>query len=173
MVETEKDKNVSLLEENIKTKGENAYYYAHKRIVEDRNNQGQQGKTITGPGIITGGDPVLLDVSSKPVETIKENKKFTKYVFMDDDEQATIKIEFPEELKGSVEIENCSCVFTEKTMDIKVSTPGKDTYYFSVKKLHKKVIPDECKYKLSKDKAKLIVNLMKKDAETEWEKLQD
>lgn len=172
MVEEEK-KNVSLLEENIKTKGENAYYYAHKRIVDDRNNNNvEQGKVISGPGIITGGDPVLLDVSNKPVEVIKENKKFTKYVFMDDEDYATLKIEFPEEIKTSVLIENVICEFTEKTLDIKVTPINFETYYFSVKKLHKKIVPEESKFKLSKDSTKLIINLKKKEVETEWEKLQ-
>lgn len=167
------NKNVSLLEENIKTKGENAYYYAHKRVVDEKyKTTEEKGLTITGPGIITGGDPVLLDSSKKEIEVIKENKKFTKYLFMDDEDFATIKIDIPEEIRNVV-IENVTCKFGEKTLDIKVHAEGKEPYFLAVKKLHKKVIPEECKYKFNKDKSKLIVNLKKKDAESEWEKLTD
>lgn len=173
MVEQDK-KQMTLLEENIKTKGENAYYYAHKRIVDDRENGGNvSGKIISGPGIITGGDPVLLEVVNKPVEIIKENKKFIKYIFMDDDEMATVKIDFPDELKNLVKIEHVECKFGERSLDVKVSVDGKDPYYLCVKKLHKKIVPEECKYKLSKNLDKLIINLKKKETESEWEKLTD
>ena len=163
----------SLMEENIKTKGENAYYYAHKRIVDDRFKEKEEGITITGVGIINGGDPVCIDVKKGKVEVIKENKKFTKYLFMDNDEFATIKIEFPDELKNVCKIEECKVTFSPKTLDIVVEAEGKDSYYYSVKKLFKKIVPDECTYKLSKNKDKLIINLKKKETDTEWDKLQD
>lgn len=164
------DKKISLMEENIKTKGENAYYYAHKRIVDERNNTDKtEGITLTGPGIITGGDPVLLGASNKPVEVIKENKKFTKYLFIDDDDKATIKIEIPDELKDKSTLEDIKCTFTEKTIDLILSVKGYDPYYLVVKKLFKKIVPEESKYKLNK--GKIIINLKKKEEDEEWDKL--
>jgi hypothetical protein len=163
-------KQMSLMEENIKTKGENAYYYAHKRIVDERDNGSiEQGKVITGPGIITGGDPVKLGNSNKPIEIIKENKKFTKYIFIDDDENATVKIDLPEEIKDKVTLDTISWNLTDKSLDLKVSPIDSDPYYLSVKKLFKKIIPEECSFKIVK--AKLVLNLKKKEKDDEWDKL--
>lgn len=167
MVDSEYQKKMSLLEENIKTKGENAYYYAHKRLFDDSENQ--QGIKIEGPGIITGGDPVLLGKQEKKAEVIKETKKFTKYIFYDDDSFATIKIELPEEIKTEVSNENVDVKFTEKTLDVKVTPNNSEPYFFAVKKLHKKIVPEESKFKLSK--GKLIINLKKKDEDYEWDNL--
>lgn len=161
------EKKVSLLEENIMTKGENAYYYAHRRLVETRNNT-DEGQIITGPGIITGGDPVLLAKHDKPVEIIKENKKFIKYLFIDEDEVATVKIDLTDELKDKVTTENVNCTFKEKSLELTVSTPDTDTYYFTVTKLHAKIVAEESKFKINK--GKLILSL-KKAEEKEWDKL--
>ena len=70
--EDEKE-NMCALEYDIKKKGENAYYYAHKARFEN-NNADPNAKTITGPGIITGGVPVLLHTEQKVVENVKKPK---------------------------------------------------------------------------------------------------
>ena len=70
--EEEKEK-MCALEYDIKNKGENSYYYAHKSRFENKNND-PNAKTITGPGIITGGDPVLLHTEKKVVEVVKKPK---------------------------------------------------------------------------------------------------
>lgn len=170
MVEqTSTEKKMTLLEENIRTKGENAYYYAHKRIVDERDGNKEVGQTISGPGIITGGDPTLLHCSDKPVEVIKENKKFIKYVFIDDEGVATVKIELPEEYKEKATADWIKWTITEKSLDLVFTPIDADPYYFTVKKFFKKVIPDDCKYKISK--GKIIITLKKKDSDDEWDKL--
>ena len=55
---------MSALEYDIKNRGENSYYYAHKGRFEDKNID-PNAQTISGPGIITGGDPVLLKTEKK------------------------------------------------------------------------------------------------------------
>ena len=52
---------MSALEYDIKNRGENSYYYAHKGRFEDKNTD-PNAKTISGPGIITGGDPVSMSI---------------------------------------------------------------------------------------------------------------
>ena len=45
------------LQANIKRKGQYSYYYAHaKRETEEE----KEGIKLEGPGIVTGGPPVLL-----------------------------------------------------------------------------------------------------------------
>jgi len=161
------EKKMSLLEENIKTKGENAYYYAHKRIFDPK--EPVDGKILEGPGIITGGDPVLLDKSLKTVEVIKENKKFTKYIFYDDDKFVRVKIELPENIKDKVTLDGIEVNYQEKSFDLRANIEDSDPYFFSIKKLFKKVIPEECITKLVK--GKIVLSLKKKSEDEEWDKL--
>lgn len=159
--------NVSALEHNIKSKGEFSYYYAHGRKFE--NKEQEQGKTIQGPGIITGGDPVLLEKSTKPVEIIKESKKFTKYAFYDDDKFVKIQIEIPAEIKEKVTDECINISFQEKSFDLKVDVPNSDPYLMSIKKLYQKIVPEESKAKIFK--GKVVISLRKKNEDEEWDKL--
>ena len=166
--DTNGGKNMSALEHNIKSKKENAYYYAHAYKYEGDKEKDPNAQVISGPGIITGGDPVLLQTTVKTVEVLKEPKKFTKYIFYDDDKFAVMKIDLPEDCK---EVTN-ECVeikFGERSFDLKVNVPNGEPYFYSVKKLFQKVIPEECKTKIVK--GKLIVNIRKKNEDEEWTKL--
>lgn len=164
---SEEAKKISALEHNIKQKGETSYYYAHKGRFEDQNTAGE-AKTISGPGIITGGDPVLLESSvKKEITVIKEPKKITKYIFYDDDKFAVIKFDLPEDCKQITK----DCVeanFQERSFNMKINVPNGDPYFFTITKLHQKIIPSESEYKLSKDK--LTVLFRKKDEDEEWSK---
>lgn len=164
---TNKDSNVSALEHNIKSKGEFSYYYAHGRKFE--NKEQQQGKTIQGPGIITGGDPVLLEKSTRTVEVIKEPKKFTKYIFYDDDKFVKIQIEIPADIKDTINDECINITFQERSFDLRVDVPNSDPYLMSIKKLHQKIVPEESKAKIVK--GKINISLKKKNEDEEWDKL--
>jgi HSP20 family molecular chaperone IbpA len=159
--------NVSALEHNIKSKGEFSYYYAHGRKFE--KTEEESGKTVQGPGIITGGDPVLLEKSVKEVEIIKEPKKFTKYVFMDDDKFVSVRIELPEEIKELISQECIDLKLSDKSLDLRVNVPNGEPYFYSVKKLFKKIDPNECSSKIVK--GKIVINLKKKEEDEEWDKL--
>merc|ERR1719486_1411338 len=50
----------SALQQDLDRKGDNAYYFAHNRKFEVP----EDAKVITGPGLITGGAPVLLEVGA-------------------------------------------------------------------------------------------------------------
>ena len=95
IVPEEKKKEMSALEYDIKNKGENSYYYAHKGRFEEKDKD-PNAKTISGPGIITGGDPVLLQTEKRTIEKIKEPKTISKYIFYDDDKFAVVKINLPD-----------------------------------------------------------------------------
>jgi hypothetical protein len=165
--QTNTNSNVSALEHNIKSKGEFSYYYAHGRKFE--KTEEQSGKVITGAGIITGGDPVLLEKSSKEVEVLKEPKKFTKYIFYDDEKFAVVKIDLPEEIKDAVTQDCIDLKLSDKTLDLRVNVPNGEPYFYSVKKLFKKIDPSECKSKIVK--GKIVINLKKLKEEEEWDKL--
>jgi hypothetical protein len=161
------DKNVSALEHNIKTKKGNSYYYAHAYKF-DAKTAAEQGKVIAGPGIITGGDPVLLQKSIKPVEIIKEPKKFTKYIFYDDEQNVVIKIDLPEECKDISE-ECLEVNFGERSLDLRVNVPNSDPYLYTVKKLFQKIVPEQSSTKIVK--GKIVITIRKKNEDEEWTKL--
>lgn len=159
--------NISALEHNIKSKGDYSYYYAHGRKFEKKDSE--QGKVIEGPGIITGGDPVLLEKTVKNVEVIKDPKKFTKYIFYDDDKFVQIKVDIPAEIKDLITDECININFLERSFDLKVNVPNSDPYFMSIKKLFQKIIPDESTAKIVK--GKLNISLRKKNEDEEWDKL--
>jgi hypothetical protein len=160
--------SVSALEHNIKTKKENAYYYAHAYKFDKKDND-PEAKVITGPGIITGGDPVLLATQKKNIEILKEPKKFTKYIFYDDDKFVVVKIDLPEDVKDLITDDCFESQFSERSLDLKVLIPNGEPYIFNVKKLCQKIIPEESKIKLVK--GKIVINIRKKDEDEEWSKL--
>lgn len=159
--------SVSALEHNIKSKGEFSYYYAHGKKFE--NPSQEKGTVIEGPGIITGGDPVLLAKTVQNIEVIKENKKFTKYIFYDDDKLVQIKIELPEEIKSLITDDCIDIKFGERSLDLKVNVPDSDPYFFSIKKLFQKIVIEESKARIVKGKC--CITLKKKNEDEEWEKL--
>jgi len=166
-IDSNHSQNVSALEHNIKSKGEFSYYYAHGRKFENREQE--QGKIIEGPGIITGGDPVLLEKSSKTIEIIKEPKKFTKYSFYNDEKFVKIQIEIPTDIKDHISDDCINVNFQERSFDLKVDVPNSDPYLMSIKKLFQKIMPEESKAKIFK--AKIIISLKKKNEDEEWDKL--
>ncbi len=168
--EKKNEEQMTALEHNIKTKGENAYYYAHGRKYEMEKNQ--EGKIIQGPGIITGGDPVLLDKGTKEVKAIKTSKIFDKYQFCDDDEFAEVKINLANYYKDpSIITDQCiDSQIEEKNMKIIVTEPGdEEPRHLVVLKLFKKIVPKDSLIKLVK--GKLVIRLKKSDPDTEWDKL--
>jgi hypothetical protein len=158
--------STSALEHNIKTKKENSYYYAHAYKFDSKTNE--EGKTLTGPGIITGGDPVLLGKAVKQIEVIKDNKKFTKLIFYDDDKFVVVKIDLLEDCK-EVTDDCLELNLQERSLDLKLNVPNSDPYFYTVKKLFQKIIPGESVAKIKN--GKIIINLRKKNEDEEWSKL--
>ena len=171
--EEEKEK-MCALEYDIKNKGEHSYYYAHKSRFENKNND-PNAKTITGPGIITGGDPVLLHTEKKVVEVVKKPKAITTYQFYDDDKFAVVKIELPEDAQGVTE-EGIISDFQKRSFNLTIKTPEGETYLFKVTKLYLAIDPKLSNIKIVKVKSgkKCIkINFAKVDIDEEWTKLNE
>ena len=169
--EEEKEK-MCALEYDIKNKGENSYYYAHKSRFENKNND-PNAKTITGPGIITGGDPVLLHTEQKVVEVVKKPKAITTYQFYDDDKFAVVKIELPEDAQGVTE-EGIISDFQKRSFNLTIKTPEGETYLFKVTKLYLAIDPKLSNVKLVKAKSgkkSIKINFAKVEIDEEWTKL--
>ena len=169
---SEEEENISALEYNIKKKGENAYYYAHKSLFENKSAD-PNAKTITGPGIITGGDPILLHSEKKVIENVKKPKAISTYQFYDDDKFAVVKIELPEEAQGVTE-EGIISDFQKRSFNLTIKTPEGDTYLFKVTKLYLAIDPEKSNVKLVKAKSgkkSIKINFAKVEIDEEWTKL--
>ena len=168
----EEKENMCALEYDIKKKGENAYYYAHKSRFEN-NNADPNAKTITGPGIITGGVPVLLHTEQKVVEIVKKPKTIASYQFYDDDKFAVVKIELPEDAQSVTE-EGIKADFQKGSFNLTIKTPEGETYVFKVTKLYLNIEPEKSNFKIVKAKSgkkSLKINFAKHDIDEEWTKL--
>ena len=168
----EEKENMCALEYDIKKKGENAYYYAHKSRFENKNLE-PNAKTITGPGIITGGDPVLLHTEQKVVENVKKPKSISTYQFYDDDKYAVVKIELPEDAQAVTE-EGIKSDFQKRSFNLTIKTPEGDTYVFKVTKLYLAIDPEKSNVKIVKAKSgkkSIKINFAKVEIDEEWTKL--
>ena len=173
ITEEEKEK-MCALEYDIKNKGENSYYYAHKARFENKNND-PNAKTITGPGIITGGDPVLLHTEKKVVEVEKKPKAISKYQFYDDDKFAVVKIELPEDAQGVTE-EGLFSDFQKRAFNLTIKTPEGESYVFKVTKLYLAIDPEKSTVKIVKAKSgkkSIKINFAKVEIDEEWTKLNE
>ena len=173
ITEEEKEK-MCALEYDIKNKGENSYYYAHKARFENKNND-PNAKTITGPGIITGGDPVLLHTEKKVVEIEKKPKAISKYQFYDDDKYAVVKIELPEDAQGVTE-EGVISDFQKRAFNLTIKTPEGESYIFKVTKLYLAIDPEKSTVKIVKAKSgkkSIKINFAKVEIDEEWTKLNE
>ena len=171
-ISEEEKENMCALEYDIKKKGENAYYYAHKSRFENKNPD-PNAKTITGPGIITGGDPILLHTEQKVVETVKKPKSISSYQFYDDDKFAVVKIELPEDAQGITE-EGIKSDFQKRAFNLTIKTPEGETYIFKVTKLYLAIDPEKSNIKIVKAKSgkkSIKINFAKVDIDEEWTKL--
>ena len=149
-IDEEEKKKMCALEYNIKNKGETSYYYAHKNKFED-NKKDPNAKTITGPGIITGGEPVLLQTEKKPVEIIKEPKQITKYIFYDDDKTAVVKMDLPSDAQDVTD--DClEAKFEKWSYHLKINVPNGQPYFFAISKLYLKIVPEQSTTKIIKTK---------------------
>ena len=171
-ISEEEKENMCALEYDIKKKGENAYYYAHKSRFENKNPD-PNAKTITGPGIITGGDPILLHTEQKVVETVKKPKAISTYQFYDDDKYAVVKIELPEDAQGVTE-EGIKSDFQKRSFNLTIKTPEGETYMFKVTKLYLAIDPEKSNVKIVKAKSgkkSIKINFAKVEIDEEWSKL--
>ena len=173
ITEEEKEK-MCALEYDIKNKGETSYYYAHKSRFENKNND-PNAKTITGPGIITGGVPVLLHTEQKVVEVVKKPKAISTYQFYDDDKFAVVKIELPEDAQGVTE-EGIISDFQKRSFNLTIKTPEGQTYLFKVTKLYLAIDPKLSNVKIVKAKSgkkSIKINFAKVEIDEEWTKLNE
>ncbi|CAD7972954.1 unnamed protein product [Amoebophrya sp. A25] len=175
-------KTTSALRHNIKTKGANAYYYAHNREFSVPDD----AIVRTGPGIITGGAPTRLEEPDfEPTTSVNHElrkivppgcKKIEKYMLVDEAEKIQVIWEVTNCLTGS-EKDSVKSLCAEG-LDVafrcsesgfvcvsKVGAGEEKSLMLAVDNLKHLVVPEKSKHRVNKDKAKVTITLWKQMAQ--------
>ncbi|CAL1140949.1 unnamed protein product [Cladocopium goreaui] len=105
----------SALRENIQKKGENAYYYAHNRKFEVPPD----AKVISGPGLVTGGPPVKLDIEANGSPAEKRVEAIRSFSWTDDGGKVKIYLQLPE---GTLQdASQVTCDFQDRSFHLQVA----------------------------------------------------
>ncbi|CAK9096212.1 unnamed protein product [Durusdinium trenchii] len=126
--------SASALRENIKTKGENAYYYAHNRQFEVPAD----AKVISGPGLVTGGPPVKLDIEANGPISEKRVEPIRSFSWTDDGAKVKIYLQLPE---GTLQDAQVSCDFQVQGFHLQVASASA-TYTCKMDRLYAEIVPE-------------------------------
>lgn len=153
----------SALQDNIDKKGDNAYYHAHNRDFEVP----EHAKVITGPGIITGGAPVLLEAGAAVAPQEEERTVWLKdYSWSDSTGKVKVYVPVPAGLlpvNGADSIVEAS--YSSHQVDLIIEC--KPRQRLKIEKLNAEVNVDACTTRVEAAKNRIVLQLAKK-RETTW-----
>jgi len=156
MVESE-----NALQESIKRRGDKSYYYAHA----PRNNEDASiAKILEGEGIVTGGDPKLLQAAEVSVPSkLKQVVNIRNYTWTDEDDKIEISTPF-EDSEDKLEIQ-----FTKDGLQLTHTVSEDETRKLLIKNLFKPIVPEGCSKRIRRNK--VFITLQKEDPDTTWYQL--
>jgi len=162
------DRQGSALQECVDKKGENAYYYAHTRdyhVPED-------AKVIAGPGLVTGGKPVLVEAGGAAVDAAAEDRTvwLKDYSYSDSEKKVKIYVPTPEGLLPAEGAE--AMVVTDfKAQAVDMTIMSKPRHRLRIERLAADLKVDDCCTRVEPAKNRIVLQLVKKSAE-KWLALQ-
>jgi len=153
----------SALQENIDKKGGNAYYFAHNRPFEVP----AEAKVVTGPGLITGGTPTLLELGSKRIDSEADRTVWLKeYSWSDSKGKVKVYVPVPE---GILPEEGAEALvetnFTGNEVNLLIN--GKPRQALKIEKLNAEIQPDNCSVRVEAKRCRITLQLAKKK-DTTW-----
>jgi hypothetical protein len=153
------EKRQSALKHNQETKGTNSYYYAHTRSFDVPAD----AKVVSGPGLITGGTPVLLEKTQSEGEASPEKKavieSIRNYAWSEEDNVVKVSIDGGDAASASEA--NTECDFNEDSFTLRIKLSEAKILQLQVT-LKKNVDPSKCKFRISKGKG-VRLTLTKKE----------
>jgi len=154
----------SALQEDVDRKGENAYYYAHTRKFEIP----EDAKVISGPGLITGGAPVLLEAGAMTVDATEEERTvwMKDYSWADSKGKVKVYVPVPEGVlpeEGADDLVGVNYAATE--VDLTISS--KPRRRLRIEKLNAELKVDACCTRVEARKSRIVLQLAKK-RESTW-----
>eukprot|EP00930_Biecheleria_cincta_P004911 TRINITY_DN105838_c0_g1_i1.p1 TRINITY_DN105838_c0_g1~~TRINITY_DN105838_c0_g1_i1.p1 ORF type:complete len:288 (+),score=56.71 TRINITY_DN105838_c0_g1_i1:120-983(+) len=154
----------SALQENVDRKGENAYYFAHNRKFEVPPD----AKVITGPGLITGGAPTLIEAGTTTVDASEEDRTvyLKDYSWSDSTGKVKVYVPIPEGIlpaSGADEIVDISFAAHQVELTVK----SRPRQRLKIEKLNAELKVDSCSSRVEAHKNRIVLQLAKK-RETTW-----
>lgn len=155
----------SALQENLDRKGESAYYHAHNRQFEVP----EHAKIITGPGLITGGAPVLLEAGNSIDPDAESRIVWLKdYSWSDGTSKVKVYVSVPEgHLPAEGAQDLVSCEYAATQVDLTISCASKPKLKLKIEKLNAEVTIESCTTRVEAHKNRIVLQLAKK-RETTW-----
>jgi len=156
------DRQGSALQENVDRKGDNAYYFAHNRHFEVP----EHAKVISGPGLITGGAPVLIEAGAV-VDSDADRCVFLKdYSWSDSTNKVKVYVPVPE---GLLPADNADSIVETKysTSEVDLTINCKPRQKLKIEKLNGELKVDACTTRVEAHKNRIVLQLAKK-RETTW-----
>jgi len=152
----------SALQNNVDNKGDNAYYYAYTRQFEVP----EYAKVITGPGLITGGQPVLIECGTKNADAEERVEWLKDYSWADSGNKVKVYVPVPE---GVLPLEGAnSLVETNyQAMHVVLTIKSKPQQKLKIEKLNAELKVDACTTRVEAHKSRVVLQLAKK-RETTW-----
>jgi|EP00927_Polykrikos_kofoidii_P057140 hypothetical protein len=161
------DRRGSALQRDVDTKGENAYYYAHNRKYEVP----EDAKVISGPGLITGGPPLLLEVGSQALEGVSGERIVWLKNYSWSDSGARVKVYVPI-TEGSLPEEGSDALveatYGSHSVDLTINVMPRQK--LKIDKLHSEIKAEECSVRVEPRKNRITLILTKK-REMSWSNL--
>jgi len=156
-----KEREASALQANIDKKGDNAYYFAHNRAFEVP----EHAKVISGPGLITGGAPTLVEAGAKKVDA-EEVVNLKDYCWSDAGAKVKVYVTVREgtlPMEGADEITETN--FTAKGAMLTIRS--KPCQKLKLDRLNAEIKPDDCSVRVEPKKSRVTLQLVKK-RDTTW-----
>lgn len=147
----------SALKHNQESKGSNSYYYAHTRSYEVPAD----AKVVEGPGLITGGPPVLLEKQESDSSASKGPvaEQIRNYTWNEEDLLMKVQVDGGDAALATAENVTCEFEAGSFLLSIRVSEAKKLQLQVQLKK---SIDPEKCKYRVSKGKG-VRITLAKKE----------
>mmetsp|Transcript_67096 Transcript_67096/g.218437 ORF Transcript_67096/g.218437 Transcript_67096/m.218437 type:complete len:283 (+) Transcript_67096:75-923(+) len=156
------DRRGSALQENVDRKGDNAYYFAHNREFEVP----EHAKVITGPGLITGGAPVLIEAGATLGTEADRTVWLKDYSWSDSTGKVKVYVPLPE---GLLPADNADGIveanFTVNQVDLTINC--KPRHGLKIEKLNGELKVESCTCRVEAHKNRIVLQLAKK-RETTW-----
>jgi hypothetical protein len=155
----------SALHANIASKGDSAYYFAHGRHFEIPAG----AKVISGPGLVTGGAPELLETADTSILAKDEEVRIKEYSWAEAGPK--IKIYVPcdglSDLAGDAS-SAVSASFHKRGFELAIATTPRRK--FTLEKLKHDINTDASKVRVDAAKGRVTV-ILAKEREFSWHDL--
>lgn len=147
------------LRANIKQKGENSYYYAHQPRAQ---MDPVDAIVLEGDGIITGGDPRLVQVQERTTHTVNV-VPIRNYSWADETSTVLVIITFLN--GGALTSDQVDCRFDTKRVSLSVRVNELEEHKLILRRLCHSIVPDQCKFRVKNNRVTLV---LKKETEMKW-----